>query len=89
MFLIIGSIIVVGSVLGGYVALGGHLIILWQPFELVMNITIASHGLRPARESAVRELAHLLSPTTNKSSAERWVRSAPFSRGQNTRDPTI
>ena len=36
MFLIIGSIIVVGSVLGGYVALGGHLIILWQPFELVI-----------------------------------------------------
>lgn len=36
MFLIIGSIIVVGSVLGGYVALGGHLIVLWQPFELVI-----------------------------------------------------
>jgi chemotaxis protein MotA len=36
MFLIIGASIVVGSILGGYVALGGYLIVLWQPFELAM-----------------------------------------------------
>ena len=36
MFLIIGIIIVIASILGGYVALGGKLAVLWQPFELVI-----------------------------------------------------
>ncbi|MEM9684219.1 MAG: motility-associated protein, partial [Pseudomonadota bacterium] len=36
MFLIIGSLIVTGCVVGSYVALGGKLAVLWQPFELVI-----------------------------------------------------
>jgi chemotaxis protein MotA len=36
MFLIVGSVIVVLSVLGGYTALGGKLYVLWQPFEIVI-----------------------------------------------------
>ena len=36
MFFIIGFVVVVGSVAGGYVALGGKLDILWQPFEFVI-----------------------------------------------------
>ena len=36
MFVIIGWIVVAASVLGGYVALGGKLIVLFQPFELVI-----------------------------------------------------
>ena len=36
MFLIIGSVIVLGCVVGSYMALGGHLKVLWQPFELVI-----------------------------------------------------
>lgn len=36
MFLIVGAVIVFVSVLGGYVAIGGHLMVLWQPFELVI-----------------------------------------------------
>ncbi len=36
MFFIIGFILVFGSVAGGYVALGGHLDVLWQPFEFVI-----------------------------------------------------
>jgi chemotaxis protein MotA len=32
----IGAIVVIGSVLGGYVAMGGHLQVLMQPFELVI-----------------------------------------------------
>lgn len=36
MFLIIGSLIVTGCVIGGYVAMGGKLGVLWQPFELVI-----------------------------------------------------
>ena len=36
MFFIIGFVIVFGSVVGGYLALGGHLGVLWQPFEFVI-----------------------------------------------------
>ncbi|MBT3989419.1 MAG: flagellar motor stator protein MotA [Rhodospirillaceae bacterium] len=36
MFFIIGFVVVFGSVLGGFVALGGHLDVLWQPFEFVI-----------------------------------------------------
>lgn len=36
MFLIIGSLIVTGCVIGGYVAMGGKMAVLWQPFELVI-----------------------------------------------------
>ncbi|WP_341701985.1 flagellar motor stator protein MotA [Ferrovibrio sp.] len=36
MLTIIGSIVVIGSVIGGYVAGGGHLSVLWMPFEFVI-----------------------------------------------------
>ncbi len=36
MFAILGSLTVVGCVLGGYVAMGGKLYVLWQPFEVVI-----------------------------------------------------
>lgn len=36
MFLIIGSLVVTACVVGSYVALGGKLGVLWQPFELVI-----------------------------------------------------
>ncbi|MGB0682891.1 MAG: flagellar motor stator protein MotA [Magnetovibrionaceae bacterium] len=36
MLFIVGSIVVLVSVLGGYAALGGYLSVLWQPFEYVI-----------------------------------------------------
>ena len=36
MFFAIGAVVVAASVLGGYAALGGHLYVLWQPFEVVI-----------------------------------------------------
>ncbi len=36
MLVVVGAIIVLGSVLGGYVALGGHIAVLIQPFEVVI-----------------------------------------------------
>lgn len=36
MFAIIGMLVVMGSVIGGYMAAGGHLGVLWQPFELLI-----------------------------------------------------
>jgi len=41
MFLIIGAVVVFASVLGGYVAMGGHLFVLMQPFEAVIIIGAA------------------------------------------------
>lgn len=35
MFVILGYIIVIGAVLGGFAASGGHLIVLFQPFEML------------------------------------------------------
>jgi chemotaxis protein MotA len=36
MFVIIGIVIVLGSVIGGYVLAGGHLNVLWQPLEFLI-----------------------------------------------------
>ncbi len=36
MFLIIGVVVVIGSVIGGYMGGGGHLDVLWQPFEYLI-----------------------------------------------------
>ena len=41
MFLIIGFVVVIASVLGGFMGGGGHLTVLWQPFEYVIIIGAA------------------------------------------------
>jgi len=41
MFVIIGFVVVVGSVFGGYAMNGGHLAVLWQPFEFVIILGAA------------------------------------------------
>ena len=41
MYFIVGSVVVIVSVFGGYAAMGGHLLVLWQPFEVVIIIGAA------------------------------------------------
>jgi chemotaxis protein MotA len=41
MFLIVGAVVVLGCVLGGYVAMGGHIFVLFQPFEAVIIVGAA------------------------------------------------
>ena len=41
MRLLIGIVIVVGSVIGGYLGVGGHMSVLWQPFEFVIILGAA------------------------------------------------
>ncbi|KQQ81813.1 flagellar motor stator protein MotA [Aureimonas sp. Leaf324] len=41
MGIILGLIVTVGCVLGGYVASGGHLYVLWQPYELLIILGAA------------------------------------------------
>jgi chemotaxis protein MotA len=38
MNLIIGIVVVIACTLGGYMALGGHIFVLWQPFEVVIIV---------------------------------------------------
>ena len=38
MFVIIGIVVVFACVLGGYVAMGGKIGVLWQPFEVVIIV---------------------------------------------------
>jgi len=44
MFVIIGIVMVFAWVLGGYVAMGGKLFVLWQPFEVVIIVGAAIGG---------------------------------------------
>ena len=41
MNILLGFILVIGSVLGGFAAMGGHLSVLWQPYELVIIVGAA------------------------------------------------
>ncbi|WP_294645008.1 flagellar motor stator protein MotA [uncultured Aureimonas sp.] len=41
MGIILGLIVTIGCVLGGYVASGGHLYVLWQPYELLIILGAA------------------------------------------------
>jgi chemotaxis protein MotA len=53
MFFIIGSVVVTISVIGGYVANGGHLGVLWQPFEFLIIIGAAVGGFVTANRKSV------------------------------------
>lgn len=54
---LIGFIIAIGSLLGGYAALGGHLTVLWQPWEFViiggtaLGIFIVGNTMRTVRDT--------------------------------------
>ena len=41
MIQIIGSVVVLGCVLGGFIAEGGHVLLLWHPFEIVIIVGAA------------------------------------------------
>jgi len=53
MFFIIGSVVVLASVVGGYMANGGHMAVLWQPFELVIILGAAIGGFVTANRKPV------------------------------------
>ncbi len=44
MLFLIGTLVVIGCVMGGYAANGGHMAVLWQPFEFVIIVGAAIGG---------------------------------------------
>src|SRR5690606_19217513 len=53
MRLIVGTVIVFASVLGGFAVMGGHLGVLWQPFEAVIILGAAFGAFIIANTKAV------------------------------------
>jgi chemotaxis protein MotA len=53
MLIIVGAAIVVACTLGGYMALGGHVAVLWQPFEVVIICGAALGGFVIANPKTV------------------------------------
>jgi chemotaxis protein MotA len=74
MFLIIGSVVVIACVIGGYMASGGHLIVLFQPFEVLIIAGAATGAFIIANSPAVLKktfaavLGLLKGPRYNKAS---------------------
>jgi chemotaxis protein MotA len=71
MLFIVGAVLVAASVLGGYTAMGGHLIVLWQPFEAVIIVGAGIGALiignpKPVIAGTVAALKTLLSGSKYK-----------------------
>jgi chemotaxis protein MotA len=67
MFVLIGSAIVLASVIGGYLANGGHLAVLIQPFEVVIIVGAAIGGFvtanrKPVLSATAKAVPGLLKP---------------------------
>ncbi len=68
MLLIVGSLIVIASVFGGFVAEGGHLLALWHPFEIViicgsaLGAYLTSNPMKVVKASFAGALALLKGP---------------------------
>jgi chemotaxis protein MotA len=53
MLAIVGIVVVLASVIGGYVANGGHLVVLFQPFEVLIIVGAATGGFIIANRKPV------------------------------------
>lgn len=69
MFVIIGYLVVIGSVIGGYVLAGGKVAVLWQPLEVLIIAGAAAGAFLAANETktvkaALKALPKLLKGST-------------------------
>jgi chemotaxis protein MotA len=67
MFFIVGSLVVIACVIGGYVFNGGHLIVLFQPFEVLIIVGAAvgafiTSNRKPVISATVSAVSALLKP---------------------------
>mgnify|MGYP000255571882 FL=1 len=68
MRLIVGIVVVLLSVFGGYAAMGGHLEVLWQPFEAVIILGAALGAFCIANPPSVLKAAGSIFGTLFKGS---------------------
>lgn len=72
MFVIIGYLVVLGAVLGGYIGAGGHVAVLFQPFEVIIIIGaalgafFASNSMNVVKATFAKATATLKSAQYNK-----------------------
>ncbi|MBV5335583.1 flagellar motor stator protein MotA, partial [bacterium] len=64
MFAIIGLVTVLGCVFGGYLAGGGHIGVLWQPFEflIILGAAVGAYLCGNSKETVAhtgKEVGHL------------------------------
>ena len=67
MFFIVGSVVVAASVIGGYVLNGGHLVVLFQPFEMLIIVGAAvgafiTSNRKPVLSATASSVMGLLKP---------------------------
>ena len=74
MFFIIGSVVVVASVIGGYILNGGHLEVLFQPFEVMIIVGAAIGAFVTSNRKPV--LSSTMSSVTALLKAERYDKDA-------------
>ena len=74
MFLLIGSAIVIASVIGGYLFSGGHLEVLFQPFEVMIILGAAIGAFLTSNRKPV--LSGTLSAVTGLLKSERYDKEA-------------
>src|SRR5689334_17178930 len=74
MFLIVGSVVVVACVLGGYLLNGGHLVVLFQPFEVLIIAGAAVGAFITSNRKPV--LSGTLSAIIGLLKAERYDKNA-------------
>jgi len=74
MFTIIGAVIVIASVIGGYVANGGHLAVLFQPFEVMIIVGAAAGAFVISNRKPVLSAAGKAVPSLLK--AEKYDKAA-------------
>jgi chemotaxis protein MotA len=74
MFVIIGAVIVLASVMGGYLANGGHLEVLFQPFEVLIIVGAAIGGFVISNRKPVLSATAKAVPALIK--AERYDKDA-------------
>jgi chemotaxis protein MotA len=74
MFLIIGSVVVIACVIGGYVLNGGHLAVLFQPFEILIIVGAAVGAFITSNRKPV--LSATITAITGLLKAERYDKEA-------------
>ncbi|MBV9862575.1 MAG: flagellar motor stator protein MotA [Alphaproteobacteria bacterium] len=74
MFFLAGSGLVLACVMGGYVASGGHIYVLWQPFEMLIILGAAAGAFVTANRKTV--LTHSIKAVMSLLKGERFSKAA-------------